>query len=151
MSRLPVAGLTASAVLLLLLAALSVGFSGGVRDADVTRDSDQLASEYDRYLGQAVHFWGRVRSVDPLVVSSKGTRLTVIGGQPNAAPGDVVQVYGLAEADRRIVAERIVVSDRTGRQRMFAVSLLAPVLALLIAWRRWTVRTTDWRIGPRDA
>lgn len=105
-------------VALLLLAALG----GLFVHTDLTSEArspypapDEIAADYDSYVGETVLLFGDVTSVGSagftIEAESEGVtiELQIDGASPAVDPGGVVQVYGELRPDQRMTAQRVVV------------------------------------------
>lgn len=119
----------------------AVGSEAGHDPAEV---GDRQLAAYDDHVGEPLYFWARVVATDGegFVAVSGDQRVRVVGGGATPAPGDVVQVAGVAEANRVVAAEAVVVSPQRHLQYLYAVSGVGALLSAVAFLRSWTV---DWR------
>jgi hypothetical protein len=113
-----------------------------------------LAADYDSHVGEEFYMWMDVVGVegDTLVVRNgpDGTlTLRAVSTSVDAAPGDVVQIYGVLDPDNRVAVRRIVVSGQRDRQSMLLVSAAAVPLVVGLFARRWTVDWDRYAFVPR--
>ncbi len=78
------------------------------------------------------------------------TDLTVVGAETTAEPGDVIQIYGTIQPDGTVAAERVVVSERTSLVQLYAVSIGALALTVVVFFRSWTVDRRRLTFVPRE-
>ena len=148
-------------VALLLLTALG----GLFVHADITGDerspypdAEELAADYDSYVGDSVLLFGRVTATDDdgftIEAESDGViiNLRVEGASAAVAPGGVVQVYGELRPDQTMAADRVVVvNDSSGAEwYKYAVSAVGAVGFLLLFFRQWRVDVETWTLEGRD-
>jgi hypothetical protein len=114
-------------------------------------DGDDLAEDYDAYVGDTTLLFGTVESVD----ESAGTArirvehvggelvLTVRGFEVDVESGGAVQVFGQIEQGHTMTAHRIaVVNPSSGAEHLkFGLSGLGALLVLVAFFREWRV---DW-------
>lgn len=144
--------LTLVTVLVLLAGAMCVHYEAVEDSHSPYPTIDQLHSDYSRYVGGTHYFWGVVSETtrDSFTTSYYDMEF-VVSSTRSVERGDVVQVYGTLRPNQRIDAERIVVSDPTGRSYMFAVSILAALLTFTTVARHWTLDGRLLSLTPRQA
>jgi hypothetical protein len=113
---------------------------------------DELAADYDRYVGQEALLFGTVLDrgdgwLSIRVESDRGpfeVRVTEVPDGVAVDPGGAVQVYGPLEDGREIAATDVVVVNEgpSSLAYKYAVSLAGVGLFLVAFARYWTV---DWR------
>lgn len=112
-------------------------------------DTDRLAAEYDRYVGEQALLFGTVESVSGgtarLSVEHTGGAfpLTVEGFDADVEPGGVVQVLGRLEPGRTMTPEAVAVVNPSGSSLVYkyGTSLVGAALVLVVFFRYWRV---DW-------
>jgi len=109
----------------------------------------------DKHVGASVHVWARVaRNDDVLVVDEIGDTpnltVTVVGAETAAQPGDSIQIYGTIQPDGTVAAERVVVSEQSSLRRLYAVSIGALALTIVVFFRSWTVDFRRFAFVPRE-
>lgn len=142
-------------LLLAVCATMSADYARHVDDHRPYPTHEELAADYEAYVGADIHFWARVSMSDAgsITVDYYGTSLEITDleqGAVGASPGDTVQVYGTIRPDGRIAAESVVVSSRVNREYMYVVSVLAIVLTTLTFFRAWTFDWSSAAFIPRD-
>jgi hypothetical protein len=137
------------ALALVLLAAMMVDYAA----SDPQRQSSgaALAADDDRHVGERISTWATVVAVreGAFDIRFGGVELTVVGSDAAVEPGDSVAVYGTLRPDRRLAAERVLVSARDSRLYMFAVSALGVGLALVAFLSRWRFDRRRLAFVPR--
>jgi hypothetical protein len=123
-------------------------------------EGDDIAADYDRFVGNETLLWGTVQRVDRasgtatirLTTDQGPFELTVTGFDAAVEPGGVVQVYGTLRPDRTVGAANVVVVNPTGSSTTvkYAVSALGAVLVLVAFFRRWRPDTGQWAFVPRE-
>lgn len=110
-----------------------------------------LAADYERHVGERLSTWARVLAVrdGAFDVRFGGVELTVVGSDAAVEPGDSVAVYGTLRPNRRLAAERVLVSGQDSRLYMFAVSALGVGLALAAFLSRWRFDRRRLAFVPR--
>lgn len=122
---------------------------------------EQLATDYDRHVGERVLVFGEVRSVEEGVVvrvlHSPGeftTDLVVVGEEvevlAEVGPGGAVQIYGTLEPNHRMDAEAVVIERDRGETLYALVASLAGIaVAVGSTTRYWRVNARELRIEAR--
>lgn len=130
-----------------------VHYAGAAPQRELTRESIVKLQSPDAHVGETVHVWAEVtRNDDALVVLvGDDTDLTVVGAETTAEPGDVIQVYGTIQPDGTVAAERVVVSERTRLLRLYAVSIGALALTVVVFFRSWAVDLRRLVFVPRES
>ncbi|QLH77075.1 hypothetical protein HZS55_07115 [Halosimplex rubrum] len=115
-------------------------------------ETEDLATDYGRYVGEDTLLFGTVQRVDAAadratmrVDSDEGSfGLTVHGFAERVRPGGVVQVYGTLREGRAIDASTVAVVNPAGGSKgyKYAASAVGALLVLGVFFRRWRV---DWR------
>ncbi|GCF13265.1 hypothetical protein Harman_12000 [Haloarcula mannanilytica] len=121
-------------------------------------DAEELAAEYDSYVGQDVMIFGTVTEHSEggmeIMAESDGTSITlqVTGTETAVEPGGVVQVYGTLEPGQRITAERIEVvnSSRWAELYKYGASVVGALGFLLLFFRYWRLNRDTWTLEARD-
>jgi hypothetical protein len=111
-----------------------------------------LATDYDRFLGQRAEVSGEVVATDPLVVrrvdGSVDVRLTVRGTDVAAERGDRIRAFGVVEPNHTVRATTAYAVPQ-GRQRYaWTVSFLAGLWVLARIVRHWSPDTDGWVLVP---
>lgn len=142
----------AALCLFALLAGLALHYSAAGSDRVTTLESRDRVASPAAHAGETVYFWARVDAVDDgtLTVRTAGTTVTVVGHDADAEVGDVVQVAGTLRADATVVADRVVVSPRERRPRLYVVSALGGALAAGAFLREWGVDPRRIAFVPRE-
>ncbi|MFB6282147.1 MAG: hypothetical protein ABEH40_09020 [Haloferacaceae archaeon] len=110
-----------------------------------------LATDYGAHVGERVTFWTTVVAVRGVGFEVRaGGGLTVVGSDAAVRPGDSVAVHGTLRPNRRLAAERVLVSPVERRLYMFGVSLVAVGIALGAFLRRWRPDRRRLAFVPRD-
>jgi len=148
-------------VALLLLAALG----GLFVHADLTGEArspypapDEIAADYDSYVGETVLLFGDVTSVGnagfTIEAESEGVtiELQIDGTSPAVDPGGVVQVYGELRPDQRMTAQRVVVVNGSGGSEWYKyiVSGMGALGFLVAFLRYWRIDTETWTLEGRN-
>ncbi|MFB6301651.1 MAG: hypothetical protein ABEH78_02135 [Haloferacaceae archaeon] len=142
-------------LLVVLLALASLGtmmVDYAAREPQQGPSPSALAADYERHVGERISFWATVVAVGDgtFTVRVEGGRLTVVGSDVAVEPGDSVDVYGTLRSNRRLAAERVLVSRTENRLYMFAVSVAAVGLALAAFRRHWRLDRRRLAFVPRD-
>lgn len=125
----------------------------------------QLATDYDRHVGETALVFGEVRTVDAdegtvvvRVMHSPGelaAELAVEGVDAEALatvrPGGVLQAYGTLESGHRMDADEVLVTHRGPRETLYVTvtSLVGIAVAVGSVVRYWRVTTHDLRVEAR--
>lgn len=117
-------------------------------------DQNDLATDYERYLGEEVSLGGRVVDTDPpIIVTTTETgapmRLTVTDLTIRVTEGEELRVYGVVEPDRTIRAKRAFTISQSGHWYAWLVSFLAGIWVLGRFSRYWCIESTDWTLARR--
>lgn len=143
-------------VLLTVLFVLTVGFGAATPNPALGDypGEDELAQDYDSYVGEYVQVTGTVTETDPVEIdveyeyAANGARysgviaLTVRNLDADVAVGESLQVYGPLGPSKTISAEQSVSVPATNYVAMYVVSALAglwTLARLLCGWR------LDWQ------
>lgn len=139
-------------VLAVVFFGLMFHYGGDASQHELTRESIVKVESADEHVGEEVHVWARVDSNDDALVVLVGddTALTVVGAETAAQPGDSIQIYGTIQSDGTVTAERVVVSEQSGLLRLYAVSIGALVLTIVVFFRSWTVDFRRFTFVPRE-
>lgn len=142
-------------VALLLTLAVWYGSLGPAPALGAYPDSNQLATDYDRYRGEHVSLTGVVVETAPVtIVAGTDTgaplRLTVTQLSIGVTEGDQLRVYGIVEADHTIRATRALTVSRSGQWYAWEISFLAGVWVLARIRRHWRIDSTDWTLSRRE-
>ena len=148
-------------VALLVLTALGVFFV----HEDATHDArtpypaaDELAADYDSYVGETVLVFGTVTDVDgpDIVIQAESEGVTVdlrvTGVSTAVEPGGVVQVYGELGPGRELAPQRtVVVNDSSGAEwYKYGVSVVGALGFLVVFLRQWRLDRETWTLEARD-
>ncbi|MBX0325399.1 hypothetical protein EGH21_20440 [Halomicroarcula sp. F13] len=122
-------------------------------------DADELAADYDTYVGKQAFLFGEVTAVDAdgaaftIKVEATGEIITlsVNGSDADVERGGTVQVYGTLEPDRTVDAQVVrVVNASTGALLYkYGASLVGVLLFLVLFARYWRVDTGRWVLEAR--
>jgi len=148
-------------VALLVLTALSGLFVHAELTEDERNpypDADELAADYDGYVGDDLLVTGYVTAVDgdgfTIEFESDGETISlrVSGAAAAVKPGGVVQVYGELRPERTMAGERVVVvNDSSGAEwYKYGVSAVGAIGFLIIFFRQWRVDAETWTLEARD-
>lgn len=154
--------LLATAVLLIAILGLCVHYGATYEEGWPYPTGEQLATDYDRHVGERALVFGEVRSVEEegvvvRVLHSPGeftTDLVVTGDEAEAlaevGPGGIVQVYGTLEPNHRMETEAVVV-ERDPDETLYALvaSLAGIAVAVGSVARYWRVNVRELRIEAR--
>lgn len=138
-------------VVLLVVAAAgsTVAYAAEWRSHHPYVDGEELAADGDAHVGEQAYLWTHVVAVteEGVLVRTEGAEILVTGVESSVSPGDVLQVYGTVEDDRRVAADRTVASDPVGISYMFGISGVAALLVGGTLLRHWRpdVRTLTLR------
>ena len=121
-------------------------------------EPDELAADYDGYVGDTVLVFGRVTAVgdDALTIEAESEGVTVElrvrGSSAAVSPGGFLQVYGQLRPERTLTAQRVVVvNDNSGAEwYKYGVSLLGAIGFLLAFARHWRIDTETLTVEARD-
>ncbi len=136
----------------LLLLVLGVFISSLVHYGAVDANDQSLSEprhvleNWDAHTGQDIYLWASVveSTEDTVKIAAGGIHLTIMAAIPPAAPGDTIQVFGVARSNHRIEPTRTIVAPHTGTLYMYTVSLLAVILTITVFFRHWWIDTTQW-------
>lgn len=140
------------ALLVVVLAGLCVmfGVQSAVPNTQTTPGNDDLAYDYERYVGDVVRVGGTVVGTDPVVIEAEyeffadgvvhsGTlELTVLELGAEVEVGDELRTYARVQPGNVVVARNAVVVPRWNYLYMYAVSAVAGVWVLgrlAMGWR----------------
>ncbi|WP_254279269.1 hypothetical protein [Haloarcula marina] len=144
--------LLVAALLVAVLGSLFVHAAATSDQRWPTPQADDLAVEYDRYVGAETFMFGTVVGQDgeglavrfdshrgPVAVAVTDTDVT-------ARPGATVQVAGTVGPDHTLRADRVIVvnDSRAAALYKYGVSLLGVALFVLAFFRYWRVDTDAW-------
>ncbi|MFB6139697.1 MAG: hypothetical protein ABEJ26_04600 [Halosimplex sp.] len=145
--------------LLAAVAGLCVHYGATAEDHHPYPTTDDLATNYDAYVGEDVRLFGTVESVDDAadrgairVESGEGDfRMTVREFDARVRPGGVVQVYGRLEADRTIAATSVAVVNPADGSKTYkyVVSAVGAALAVVLFFRHWRVDPSALAFEPK--
>ena len=115
---------------------------------------DELANNYQNYLGAQVTLGGRVVATNPVVIlanTGPGTaiRLTVTDLSTPVTTGTKLRVYGVAEADHTIRAINAFSVPRSGHWYAWTISFVAGLWVLTRLIRYWRFNPTDYTLVRR--
>lgn len=123
-------------------------------------DGDDIATDYDRFVGSETLLWGTVQSIDRvdgtatirLGTTAGPLELSVPNFDADVEPGGAVQIYGTLRPEHTIEATNVVVVNPVGASTTlkYAVSAVGAVLVLVLFFRRWRPDTTQWAFVPRE-
>jgi hypothetical protein len=104
-----------------------------------TIQPEKFVDQYDQYVGEEVYFWPGVVEVgdDTLIVEYYTVTYTIQTSRDDIKQGDLIQVYGTLRPGHVIEPHSIVPSQNSGRQKMYALSLLGSGLVILVFLRCW--------------
>lgn len=150
-----------AAAAVLLLAAVSglcVHWAATEPQREAYPQPDELAADYDSYVGEEIRVAGRVTAAEPSALtvvadSDRGpVELRVTGTSAAVAPGGIVQVYGKLRPGRELAARNVVVvSDSGGAEwYKYGVSAVGAVGFLVVFLRQWRVDPATWTLEARD-
>lgn len=152
----------AAAVLLAATLGLCVHYGATYEAGWPYPTGEQLTTDYANHVGERALVFGEVRSTNEegavvRVLHSPGALTTdlVVAGEEaatlaDAEPGSAVQVYGTLEADRRMVAEAVVIERNPGETAYAtAASLVGIAVAVGSVARHWRVNGRELRIEAR--
>jgi len=138
-------------VLLAAVGGLCVHYDATFDDNAPYPSTDDLATDYEHYVGEETLVFGDVERVDAeaeratvRVDSDEGEfELVVESFTERPQPGGVVQVYGTLEANYTMVATNVAVVNPAGVSKAYkyAVSVVGSVLVLVLFFRHWRVDT----------
>jgi len=116
--------------------------------------AEELAHDYDRYLGERVTLGGRVIATDPVTIDAeygnrRTIRLTVTEPPPGIEDDDFVHLYGVVQPDRTIRTIDGFAVPRVGHWYTWTISFLAGLWVLGRIVRYWRVDPTDWTLTRR--
>ncbi|QLH81263.1 hypothetical protein [Halosimplex pelagicum] len=147
----------ALAVLIGCLGAAMIGFGSldTHPDKGVPPGNDEVAAAYGDYLGQRVHVYGTVVSVDPLrirgeTVLNGPVELTVDGYEESAQKGDVLSVYGVLRPENTVEATEVVRKPGGSYWRTRLLSAIAGLWVLIRLLRHWRIDLLKLRARPRS-
>lgn len=113
-----------------------------------------LALDYDAYVGSEVSVEGEVVSTDPVVIARQfqyqEIRLTIRDVDTEVTTGETLFVFGVAEPDHTIRAERAYTVSGSGQLYAYVVSALAGAWVLARLVRGWRVDPAAWGLTPRE-
>lgn len=122
-------------------------------------DSDALATDYDRHIGEKTVLFGSVQAVDRSSNTARMSvehdegrvQMTVRDFDVAVRTGGVVQVLGTLEQDQTIRADRVAVVNPSGLSELYkyAVSLVGAALVLVVFFRHWRVNTAEYSFEAR--
>jgi hypothetical protein len=159
MFRSPRARLLALLVLLAAMVGLVVwhGTLEPAPEAGSYPGSEELAADYDRYLGERVTVVGRIVETDPVVIDAEygageSIRLAVVGLAPNVRieAGAVLRVFGVVEPNRTVRTENAFAVPPGGRWYAWGVSFLAGLWVLSRIVRRFRFDRAERGLVSRD-
>jgi hypothetical protein len=158
MLRSPRARLLAVLVLLTALFGLLVwhGALAPAPEAGAYPSQEELAADYDRYLGERVTVGGRIVETDPVAIDAEygveeSIRLTVVGLDPGVRieEGADLQVFGVVEPDRTVRAEDAYAVPASGLWYTWTVSFLAGLWVLGRIVRHFRFDREEWGLVRR--
>ena len=117
-------------------------------------DEDELATDYNRYLGEQVTVGGRVVDTDPITIrtdpdTGPPLQLTVTDLSISVREGEQLRVYGVVEADHTIHAIDAIAVPPSGHWYAYTVSFLAGLWVLVRLFRYWRLDLRTWTLTPR--
>lgn len=148
--------LAAVAGLLALLFALCVwsGTLGPNPAMGAFPGGEELAADYDAYVGERVVVAGEVVGTDPAVVRLEFAghpdlllAVTGLGFEPGR--GDLLRVYGVARPGHTVEALDAFAVPTTGRWYTWSVSFLAGLWVLGRVVSHWGLDRSDWALRAR--
>lgn len=120
---------------------------------------EQIVTDYDGVVGEQAFVIGPVESVGETAATirlrhleaERTLRVTGIDRSLDVRPGGTIQVLGRLDPENRLVAERVVVVNRTAHAegRKWALSLLAVAGFLGLFVRHWRVVLPELQVEVR--
>ncbi len=159
MLRSPRARLLAVLVLLAALFGLVVwhGTLDPAPDAGAYPGPEDLAADYEAYLGETVAVGGEITETDPAVIEAeygvdKSIRIAVVGVDPGMTveKGGQLRVFGVIESDGTIRAENAFFVPNSGRWYTWSISFLAGLWVLGRIALRFRLDREEWGLVRRD-
>ncbi|MFB6299023.1 MAG: hypothetical protein ABEH65_02045 [Halobacteriales archaeon] len=142
--------------LVALLAGMFVHY-GAVADAHhPSPTAAELRADYASHVGEQLYVWAQVidRDADGITVRigspPDGVVLSVPTTRSDIDSGDVIQLYGTIRPNRIVDPDRIVVSDRTGLTRLYAISAVAAIGTAVVFLRSWRFDRSRLVFAPRE-
>jgi hypothetical protein len=160
MLRSPQARLLAVLVLLAVLFGLVVwhGTLTPAPEAGTYPGSEELAADYEAYLGEDVTVGGEIIETDPVVIEAEygvdeSILLTVLDldSDVTVETGASLRVFGVVEPDRTVRAENAFVVPAVGPLYARGISFFAGLWVLGRIVRRFRVDREEWGLVPRKA
>ena len=111
-------------------------------------DADDLAADYDAYLGEPVAVGGRVVATDPVTIDAFGDDTYVVTDlaiQPDR--DDNLYVFAVVRPDATLEATTAYTVPPWGRTYTYVVSALAGLWVLARIVRHWQLER--WSLTPR--
>lgn len=148
--------LAAVAGLLALLFVLCVwsGTLGPAPAVGAYPGGEELAADYDAYVGERVVVAGEVVETDPTVVRAElagrpDLHVTVTGLDAPPERGDLLRVFGVAKPGNTVEALDAFAVPMTGRWYTWSVSFLSGLWVLGRIVNHWRLDGTDWTLRTR--
>ncbi|WP_092734206.1 hypothetical protein [Halopenitus persicus] len=143
-------------VLLALLCGLLV-WAGTVKpDPTENRypETDDLLTDYDRYVGQCTQIGGTVVSTDPVIIELSNeidTRhITVRGVHRDVTADESLVVFGRVRPNSVIDAGGVITREPWEQWYMYAVSVIGGLWVLGRLLNRWQFNRRTWTVEPRE-
>lgn len=118
-------------------------------------DEADLAEEYSAYVGQPVTVSGVITETSPVTIAvdsgpGETIELRITNVEGSVRRGDVLRVFGVAEADRTIRAENAFTVTHRGLWYAWIASFAAGVWVLARIVRHWRLNRGVWALEPRE-
>ncbi|WP_331233953.1 hypothetical protein [Natronorarus salvus] len=117
-------------------------------------DGDDLAADYDAYVGDRADVSGPVVSTDPVTIETgppgETITLEVEGVEEPVEEGQRLRAFGVVEPGGAFDAEETLVRDPWEITYMYVVSLLAGLWVLSRLLRGWRIDRAVLGLEPRD-
>jgi hypothetical protein len=139
----------------LLLAGMCVHYESVRQQYNPYPTQGQLADNYAEYMGDEYYEWKTIVETRPeamfFTVKSETSeiRVSVPEKPTGVTEGDVVQIYGTIEPDRRVSPTQLVVSERTRLNYLYLVSAIGVAVTALVGRQRWRINFSKLTIEPR--
>jgi hypothetical protein len=146
-------------VVLLGVFAMGAHFAATGEQHTAYPTTDDLATDYEAYVGDTVFLFGTVRSVDEatdsarlVFLSSSGpVAVTASNFEADVEPGGSVQLLGTARPGKTIEIRRTAVVNPAGSSKLFKYGISAggALLVLVAFFRHWSVELRTLSIHRR--
>lgn len=139
---------------LLFILPIWYGSLGPAPEMHAYPTGDDLARDYDHYIGDRVVVSGDVKTTDPLTIASEydpsqTIELTIIGTSSSIQSGTELQVYGIVRGDRTIEAINTLAIPQRGFWYSYTVSFIAGLWVLGRIFRGWRFNRDALALEPR--